>query len=197
VPYAPKRCGQLLEGREQAVSYLILELPPQPLQRVECRARGREKYGRHIRWPSQGFGFVKRALVQHEQIKGIRKGLCAGVDPELAGVGVEPREFQKEARSRARFDGPIKRTIVEPMPYGGNGVAPARRDPPPDEREQTHPTFVLGQDFYWGLWGTGDTLLSEERWELCLKRGDSLQPFFAWDGRGRFGFARKVPRTKA
>ena len=39
--------------------------------------------------------------------------------------------------------------------------------------------------------------LLEERGEGRLKLGHGVRLFFAWEGRGRFGLARNLPRPKA
>ena len=76
-------------------------------------------------------------------------------------------------------------------------LPPTGRDPPPDDREQTHAAFILGKHFDGAVVGTVSTLLVEHDGQGGLELGQGCRTFFACDGRGRVGFARSVPRTTA
>jgi hypothetical protein len=71
------------------------------------------------------------------------------------------------------------------------------RNPPTEEGLQAEAGFILGEDFH-GEPGTMPSELLRELggqggWKLC----HGFRTFFSWEGRGRFGFARSSPRTKA
>jgi hypothetical protein len=51
-------------------------------------------------------------VVEYQQVAGLREGLCKMGAPELAGIGITPRQFEKETVARGRFDSPPKVWII-------------------------------------------------------------------------------------
>src|SRR5690349_4492005 len=113
------------------------------------------------------------AVIQDEQLEGIGKRLCKVLSPELESTGIEPREFEQEAFARARFDSPVEIKMIELVYHRRAGLSPARRDAPPDDRQQADATCILGKHCDRGAWRLGLDLLLEERGEISGKLGHS------------------------
>lgn len=136
-------------------------------------------------------------VVEDEHIEGLGNRLRKVIQPDLEGAGIEPREFKKEAVARGRFNGPLEIEIVKLGGHGGNRLHPAGRNAPPDDGQQAPAAFILGQHFERGAGRAMVALLLEDCGKGCLKLAQGFRTCFAWDGRGRVGFARRVPRTRA
>ena len=82
--------GELLPG------HLILQVTPDPLNGVQCRAIGRQEHQAHVRREDEPLGRMGPAVVQQEDIQGIGEDLREGVDEELEHLGVQIGQLQKE-----------------------------------------------------------------------------------------------------
>jgi hypothetical protein len=136
-------------------------------------------------------------MVEHEDVAGIGQSRGTMSHPQVKGAGIEPGECQQETVTGGWCDGPIEIALVEGVGHGRDGLHATGRDTPPDNRQQAHTPFILGKDFDGHLGGIGGQRLLEERGEVSWKLGHGVRLVFAWAGRGRFGLARSVPRTKA
>ena len=90
---------------------MVLQVAPQPFYRIEFWNVGRQKQGHNMGRQLHGFGVVKGAIIQPDDIARIRTGFTTAVPPEREGMAVEGRQFQKEALAGGRSHGPID---VEP-----------------------------------------------------------------------------------
>jgi hypothetical protein len=147
------KVGELQPG------YVILQVAPDPLDRVQLGAVGGQKEQTYILWQGQLGGGVRPTVVHHEDIQAVGEGLREGVDEELEHRGVQIGQFQKEAVARGRLHGAIDVEPLEDMLNGANRLHPTRGEAPAADGAEAEAAFVLAEHAYWAGLRRGDDLL--------------------------------------
>jgi hypothetical protein len=140
---------------------------------------------------------MKGPIVEHQHVKRRGKGLGEVVQPQLKHGAIQEGQFQKKAVTCRRFHGSKEIEIVDALPHRRHGLDSTRRNPAADDGLEAQARFILGKDLDPVSSQIAGERLGEQRRQgsrECLQR---FWAFFSWDGRGRFGFARSAPRTKA
>ncbi len=128
---------------EQLPSQIVLQVAPDPLHRVQLRTIGWEPQRADILWPLDAVGGVRPAVIQEQDVEAVRKCLGECVHKDLEGVGIQIRQFQKEALARSRGYSAVD---VEPLagvldqPYWLDATG---REPAAAYGQQAKATFVL------------------------------------------------------
>jgi hypothetical protein len=82
--------------------------------------------------PLHRCGFVKGAIVQHDDIVRRRKRVPKAVHPALEGEAIEVRQFQTAVLPRGGFHRPIEREIGKLVRDGDHGLHPIGGNPTTD-----------------------------------------------------------------
>jgi len=156
--------GELLPG------HVVLQVTPDPLNGVQCRAIGRQEHQAHVRWEDEPLGRVGPTVVQQEDIQAVGEGLREGIDEELEHLGVQIGQLQKEPVTRGGLYRAIDVEPLEDMLDGSNRLHATGGEAPPADGQEAEAAFVLAEDPYWTSIGRWDDLLeacstgSLERW---------------------------------
>ena len=135
----------------------------------------------------QRWRLVKRPMITDEKVVRLRKGGGEIGQPPWEGRTVQGRQFEQETLAGGRFDGPVELKRRARRPHRRKRLYPAGRKPSPADRQQAHPTVILGKHVDQGPGGAGRTRLVEDRGESGLEWGHGFGAFLACDGRGRLG----------
>jgi hypothetical protein len=92
-----------LESGEWLPGHVVFEGTPDPLQRVQFRAIGRQEHQAPVRREGEPRGRMGPTVVQHEEVQAVGEGLREGVDEALEPLGVQRGPLQKEPLTRGRL----------------------------------------------------------------------------------------------
>jgi hypothetical protein len=155
---------------------IVLQVAPEPLKRVQLRTVGRQPHAPDLVWPPHALGGVYAAVVQEQTVEAVRKRVGEGLHTDLAGVGIQLRQLQKEARACGRSHSPIPVEPLEDMRDGAHGLDAAGGEAPSTHGQQAKAPFVLAEPApRTGVLGRDDVLqpLATGR----LKLGDRVRVF--------------------
>jgi hypothetical protein len=167
--------GELLPG------HLVLQVTPDPLNRVQFKAIGRQEHQAHVRREDELLGRMGPTVVQQEDIQAVGEGLREGVDEELEHLGVQIGQLQKEPVTRGGLHSAIDVEPLKDMLDGANRLHAPGGEAPPSDGQEAEAAFVLAEDPDWtGIRGWDDLL------EACstgsLERWNGLRIFVCdWD----------------
>lgn len=119
--------------------------------------------------PPQVLSGVCAAVIQEQDIQAVRKSLGKGIDEELEHVGIQVRQFQKEALAGRGLYGAIDVEPFEDVLDHADRLHPTSGEAPPADGQQTAAAFVLAEHAH----RTG-----------IVRRNDALQPLLT--GRLKF-----------
>src|SRR5919108_1493035 len=134
-----------LEVGELQPGHLVLQVAPDPLDRVQLGAiRGQEEQTDVLREGELGGG-VCPTVVQHEDIEAVGEGVREGIDEELEHLRVQIRPLEAEPVPRRWLHGAIDIAPREDMLDRSNGLHPTRGEAPAADGEEAEAAFVLAK----------------------------------------------------
>ena len=81
---------------------IVLQVAPEPLNRIQLRTVGGKPHAPDILRPTYPVGRVRTTIIHEQDVQTVGKGLGNGIHKELKGVGIQLRSFEKEALPRGR-----------------------------------------------------------------------------------------------
>jgi hypothetical protein len=175
-----------MEGRKP-----IFEIAPESLDGVEFRRVGRKEEQPEVGGKAQRPCFVKRTIIEEEQVEAGRISGGKMVEEELKSVRIEDGQFEKEALASQRLDRAVQVESLEVIRRWQERLDATSSDPTTQHWQEPTATFVLHPQPPLGislLVGTGDTHA-----ELSGKHGLELRDvcglFFGCERRGALSFA--------
>ena len=124
----------------------IFAVAPEPLNRLKFRGIGREEDRHDVIGQFKRFGFVERAVIEQEDVKGMGEGFGELIDENLKGSGIEVGQLQKKALSGGRCHRPIEVKAFKAITGADRGMNAPCSEAMAHNRQQPHPTFILGED---------------------------------------------------
>ena len=94
-------------------------------------------------------------MITDEQVVRLRKGGGEIGQPPWEGRTVQGRQFEQATLAGGRFDGPVELKRRARRPHRRQRLYPAGRNPSPADRQQAHPTVILGKHVDQGPGGQG------------------------------------------
>ena len=86
----------------------IFEIAPESLDGIEFRGVGREEEQPDVGGKAKRPRFVKRSIIEEEQVEAGGIGGSQMVEEELKAVRIEVRQFEKETLPRERFHSAVQ-----------------------------------------------------------------------------------------
>jgi hypothetical protein len=124
----------------------VFEVSPDPLNRVQLWAIGRQEHEAHVGQEDEPRGRVGPAVVQKPEIQAVREGFGEGIQEDLAALRVELRQLQEEPIARGRLHGAIDIHPLEDMLHRANRLHAPRGEAPPADGRSAETAFVLAKD---------------------------------------------------
>lgn len=148
-----------LDLGELQPGHVILQIAPDPLDRVQLRAlRGQEAPTSGLRQGKLGGG-VRPTVVSPEDSEAVGDGRGKGIDEELAPLGVQIRPLAEEPGTRRRLHGAIGIEPLEDRLDRSNRLHPTCGEAPAADGEEATAAFILTEHGYrTGLRGWDDRL---------------------------------------
>jgi hypothetical protein len=181
----------LLEGSRLIPCQPVFQIPPEALDGIEFGRVGREEQQAQIGWQPQGAGFVKRAIIEQEEMEADRIGGGQVVEEELKAVRIEGGQFQKETLPGEGFYRAVEVETLEAIGGRHHRLNSARGKAATHNRQEPTATFVL--------YPQAPLLIAvlvsvryarvELRAERRLKLARILGLFFGCERRGALSFA--------
>ena len=135
-----------LQRREVKPGERVFEVSPDPLNRVQLWAIGRQEHEAPVGREGEPLGGVGPAVVQEQEIQAVREDLGEGIQEELEALRVERRQLQEEPVARGRLHGAIDIQPLEDMLHRANRLHAARGEAPPADGQEAATAFVLAKD---------------------------------------------------
>jgi hypothetical protein len=128
--------------------HIVLQVPPDPLNRVPFGTIRREPYGPDILGPLNPLGGVGSAVIQQQDVQAVRKGLGERLDEELKALRVQLGQLQEKALTGGRGYGPVDVEPLEGVPDQAHRLDAPGREAPVTDRPQADAAVVLTEDPY-------------------------------------------------
>jgi hypothetical protein len=122
-----------IEINERLPGQGILQVTPEPLNRIQLWAIGRQPHSPQMVGPPQAPRGVGATVVQEQDVQAVRKGLGEGVHEEH--VGLQIGEFQEEALVRRWGHGARDIEPFEGVLDRADGLDPLGRESPAAHRQ--------------------------------------------------------------
>jgi hypothetical protein len=167
------------------------EILPEPLDRMQCGAIGRQPDEDDVLGPLDALGDMRRGLVQQDDVETLRIMLGKFVQKKGKAGGIQAGQFPPKRVARGGFD--RGREPVRFVEWLDNlyRFDPAICEPTADGQVEPEATFLLAEEPYrlvGRLPAEGGNGAQTARALFDQVRGLS-NVFFAWLGRGRFSCA--------
>jgi hypothetical protein len=172
----------------------IFELAPESLDGIEFRGVGRKEEQPDVRGKAQRPRFVKRAIIEEEQVEAGRISGGKMVEEELKPVRIEGGQCEKEALASERLDRAVQGESLEVIRRWQERLDATSRDPTTQKWQEPTATFVLHPQpplLIPLLVGTRDTH-AELSGERGLELRDGFGLFFGCERRGALSFASNL-----
>jgi hypothetical protein len=124
-----------MEIGESLSGPLVLQVPPNPLKRMEFRAGGGHPDISDLVRPAEGSRGRSTAVVQAQEVQAVRKGLGKGLDAKLERLGVQGGQCQEDALARRRRHRAVDGAPLEAVLYGAHGLHSTRGETPSTYRQ--------------------------------------------------------------
>ena len=155
----------------------ILEVTPEPLNRVEFWAIRRQEHEAYIRREGELLGGMRPPIIQEHDMQAVRARLRKEVDNDLEHLGMQSGPFQEAPFSRDCLYGAIDVEPLEDMLNLTERLHAARGEAPTANRQETEAALILAQHAYWTRMGRWDDLL-EAFPTRRLEGGNGLRGFW-------------------
>jgi hypothetical protein len=139
---------QLIDCGRQNPGQLGFHGFPQPLDRIELWAIGRQEQTDNIGRDHQRFGLMATPIIHHHNIQAVPVVLGELIQKELKVDGIQMRQLQKKAVPGAGFDGAIQIEVLELVLHWPYRLYPAHRNASALHWEQAKATFILAKNSY-------------------------------------------------
>jgi hypothetical protein len=182
---------EVVEGGGRRVSEPIFKIAPETFDGIELGGIGWEKEHADIGGQAKMAGFVKRAVVEQQQMEagGVKGGEM--VEKELKAFGIEGGKLQKKTRPGERFHRAIQIQALKAVGAGQHGLDAARSNPLPHDGQEPALAFILrpyATVRIAPLVSSVDCGQELSR-EGVLKLSDCFRVFFGCERRGGLGLA--------
>jgi hypothetical protein len=134
------KIGALLPGQR------VLQVAPDPLDRMQLRAIGRPEDQAYVLWKRARQGLLRATVIPQEDMQTLREGLGQGIEAAWAHVCIEVGPCKEAVVTRGGFDRTIDLEPREDMLYAPDGLDTARREAPAADGQPPKTALVLAQD---------------------------------------------------
>lgn len=121
----------------------VFEVAPQTFDGIEFGGIGREKEQPDIGWQAQLARFMKGAIVEQEEVEGVRIGGGEVVEEELKALGIKGRQLEEEVVAGEGFDYAIQIEALKTIGRGQQGLEATGRDAMAQDGQEPTTAFVL------------------------------------------------------
>jgi hypothetical protein len=163
-----------IEIGELPPGHVVLEVTPEPLNRVQLRAIRRQEEQPYVLRQGKPLGRMCPTIVQQEDIQAGGEGLREGLDEELEQLGVQRGPLQQEPVPCGGFHGAIDIEPLEGMLDGSDRLHTTGGQAPPSDSQEAEAAVVLAEDTDGASIGGRDDLL-EAFYTGSLERGNGLR----------------------
>ena len=137
---------QRIDGGRQDPGQVGFHGFPQPLERSELRALGRQEQADDIGRDQQRLGLMATAILPHQQIQGVLRGLSQLMQEEVKVDGIQVRSLQETAVPGAGFDGAIQRNVLALVRYWPDRRYPAHGQASTVSWKPAKAAFILAKN---------------------------------------------------
>ncbi len=154
-----------IQGVKGEPRHLVLHLLPEPLNRVQLRRVRRQEHEPDVFRDLQRFGGVVPSVVHQQEVQAVGERFGEAFQVGAEALAIRFVGLSEEALSCGRFDRSIDVEALELLLERSDGFYPFERDPPPLDRDQAEPTFVLREEAEGRTGGLPEVPLRRSLWE--------------------------------